>query len=422
MSFPSEPVPDPHSAWLKALEEPCSERCTLYMHIPFCKSRCLFCPFYMGAGSREKMSAYVSLLKRELETASERPRIASRKINAVYFGGGTPTDMEPEDFKTLLSVLRNSFNLTNDCEITVEGRLDGFSEDKMLACVDGGVNRFSIGVQTFDTEIRRSLGRSLDCQQTIAGLRKLVSLNQASVVIDLLYGLPGQTMDTWLEDQRIVSDEVNISGLDHYRMNVHPRLPLSRALEEGKIPPLPDENSIFELYMAGEEVMECLGALRLSIKHYAFEYRERNANNEISGWKNDCLPFGVHAGGRLGGFSFHQTDDLETYRQKVETGLKPIDRAGRLPRDHKVCSELAGQISRQRSINIEKAALLDPVYSEKIREKTSPLLLNWLDGYLLYPGHLGWLKLSGEAMFRHKNLASELMEKVAEAYENDKNQ
>ena len=239
-------------------------------------------------------------------------------------------------------------------------------------------------------------------------------------MIDLLYGLPGQTMESWVEDQRIIFQDVPISGLDHYKLNVHPRLPLFGALERGKLPPCPDEERTYEMYREGEDIMRDCGAVRLSIKHYALDYRERNANNDVSGRKNVCLPFGVHAGGRVGRFTFRQTDDLDFYRERVLAGIKPLSYAGKLPPDHSVNSVLKGQISRQRGVNLPQATEADPAMTELIAESCKPLLDKWLDLELVYPARMDWLRLSSRFMFLHKKLAPELMEKVAEAYKNKK--
>ena len=416
MGFPSEAQPEPGTAWKTTLENTGSGQRTLYIHIPFCKTRCLFCPFYMGSANEAEMTAYADLLLRELRDASNIPELREYPINAVYFGGGTPSNLSPNDAERILKLLHSSYKLANDCEITMEGRIAGFTDDTVKACLDNGVNRFSIGVQTFNTKLRKMVGRTSEQKEVIDFLNKLTAFNQASVVIDLLYGLPGQTMDDWVKDQRIVLEETAISGLDHYKLNVHPRLPLQQVIEKGKIPPCPDDDLCYKMYREGEEIMNDYGAVRLSIKHYALEYRERNANNDIAGRKNICFPFGVHAGGRVGNFSFRQTDDLKLYRKMVEQGIKPLSYAGKLPPDYAVNSVLAGQISRQRGINLRLATNGDEILTNRIYEVCEPLINDWMKLGLLSPGRMGWYRLSSYAMFAHKKLVPELMEKVAEAY------
>ncbi len=416
MSFPSAKQANPQKAWLEAVISESSDReRTLYIHIPFCKTRCPFCPFYMGSGSREEIKSYVRLLVKELEDSSANG-LHDMLVSAVYFGGGTPSELKPDDFEAILSTVKRCYRLSNDCEITVEGRISGFSEDKMKSCVDNGVNRFSIGVQTFDTELRRSIGRHASREEVMETLGKLASFKQAAVVVDLLYGLPGQTVEQWSEDLRTVVNELHISGLDHYHFNLHPGLPINALIESGKLPPCPDSKTRFEMFKLGEDVMADTGATRLSVKHFALDWRERNSNNDIAVRKRPCLPFGAHAMGRLGRGIFRQVDDLKTYAALVEDGRKPLEYAGEVPADYEVCSEIAGQISKRRAINIQKAAAVDPTREKAIIARCAPILLCWLDEEFLVRGQFGWMRLTSEALFKHRDFAAELMEAVAEVY------
>jgi oxygen-independent coproporphyrinogen-3 oxidase len=415
MGYPSLPAGDPHEAWARALELENDSLRSIYIHIPFCRSRCLFCPFYMRKGSRTEIRDYVSLLLRELMDAADSG-LGRLPVNSVYFGGGTPTDLEPEDFEMILGLLRKKYRLANDCEITVEGRITGFSDDKLAACADGGVNRFSIGVQTFDTALRRSVGRVEDKETLVKGLERIASKSQAAVVIDMLYGIPGQTMKSWTEDQRVVLEETGISGFDHYNLNIHRGLPLEAAINSGKLPPYPSAAERFEMCKEGERIMAAAGAVRLSIKHFALDCRERNMHNDIAGRKHCCLPFGAHSGGRLGGFTFHQTDDLNEYRRMVEAGKKPLDRAGIMPPDHNVCSELAGQISRRMGVNTALAGAADPPMASKIIRALEPVVEKQVQDGRLLPGSGGWMRLSAYARFTHRTVAAELMEAAAAAW------
>ena len=409
---------DPQTLWKNSVEKVDPGLATIYIHFPFCRSRCVFCPFYFGMTDLGGAKEYVRLLKKEIaETAVTG--LSQVPVNAVYFGGGTPTDMDAGDLAALLSLVRKSYNLTNDCEITIEGRVSGFSEDKMQACVDHGANRFSIGVQTFDTKLRQSLGRKADKKTVISTLEKLISFNQAAVVLDLLYGLPGQTMDSWLEDQRIVLEDVPVSGLDHYLLTVHPELPLEKALAGHNLPRCPDEEQAYEMYRVGEEIMRDCGAARISIKHYALSYRERNANNDISGLKKICIPFGMHAGGRINACRFRQTDDPGFYQTMVEQGCKPLNQAGIMLPGHQLCGVLRYQISRLRGINMQLALREDAAMAELVTEHCKPLLDSWLEQGLLYPARMNWLRLSSRAMFMHKKLVPKLMEKIMAAYNNN---
>ncbi len=417
MSFPSESLPCTLSAWDEAsASPPGSDFLAAYIHIPFCRSRCLFCPFYYGSASDLEKEEYVNALLKEIELYKASP-LSDRIVNAVYFGGGSPGDLKPSQIIKLVKSLRSSLRLSNDCEITLESRLSSISDDLISAASDCGINRVSLGVQTFDTALRRSLGRSSDKTAVISALQRLLKVNQFAVVIDLLYGLPGQTMELWKEDIRIVLEELRIAGLDMYELGVHGEMPLMNAIEAGKLPSLPDKNLRYEMYKAGEDIMEQNGAVRLSIKHFSFNCRERNMYNEISNCKSDCIPFGMRAGGRLGNFAFRQVPDMKSYLDAVYAGKKPLAYAGRNPADFRFAALLAGQISRRRLIDIDEALRLAEVpCPDKIREAVKPLVAEWLENSWLLPSGNSSYRLSPYALFDHKRLAPLLFEAAASAY------
>ena len=179
-----------------------SKRRTAYVHIPFCRSHCRFCGFYMYKLEPDSSRTYTHALLHEISRAAELPAVREQPIHAVYFGGGTPTDLEPEDLEQLLQGVRKHLPLANDCEITMEGRVDKFTDAKIDACIRGGANRFSLGVQTFNTKVRRRMGRRATREEVLELLAKLCDRNQAAVVIDLIYGFPDQSMDIWEADVR----------------------------------------------------------------------------------------------------------------------------------------------------------------------------------------------------------------------------
>lgn len=416
MGFFSEPVENPAEAWREALAADSLSPRTLYIHIPFCRSRCLFCPFYLGPAGPGEIEEYLRLLKCELERWAEE---AGRfPVNAVYFGGGTPSDLTGGQMASILDVLHRRYRLAADCEITVEGRIDGLDAEKARILAAHGVNRLSVGVQTFDTKLRRSLGRQSSRETILARLEELAGLNEFAVVIDLLYGLPGQTLDDVRSDLDTIFSSTRLSGLDLYRLRVGETLPLAKAIEAGKLPPAPGEEESFEMFLLGVERMRAEGAARLSPLHFAFDPRERNMNNTVSSSKNVCLPFGMKAGGRLAGFRFSQHTGLDEYRRMVEAGEKPLASAGAYPPDFPACGVLSGQIYRQMRIYPDRVAAAAP---ETVREAVRRNLVReaekWCGTGHLVPGNDGAFTMTELANFSHRSMAAELMARIAEAFE-----
>lgn len=415
MGFPSEKQENPLMAWADAVSSDAGGRRTLYLHIPFCRSRCSFCSFYFGPATDGERADYVRLLARELDFWSNQ--IQPYPINAVYFGGGTPSDLAPQEMELLLSILRTRYPLANDCEITLESRLNGLTDEKIDAAIANGVNRFSLGVQTFDTLLRRRLGRVSDQETVLETLARLTARNQASVAVDLLYGLPGQTVKLLSSDLETLL-QTGVSGLSFYRLNVHSSSILARQIAQGVMPQIPTEEEIYEFYELAEERLDGAGAKRLSFKHFSFDPRERNLSNETSAWKVTCLPFGLNAGGRLGVYQFKQTGSLAEYSMRVKANEKPLIRAGKLPPDHPVAFRLAGQLNGRMMIDPDfTAAAAPPELRRKIYDVLSAQLSELLREELIVATTCKNWKLTRRGRFYCYSIAARLMEEIAKCWE-----
>ena len=222
------------------LAEPRTGKTVAYIHVPFCETHCLYCGFYNKAYREDESRIYADALIQELRLWRGRPGQDAGPVHAVYMGGGTPTALQADDLRRILKEVRAVLPLANDCEITVEGRLSNFGPDKMEACFEGGANRFSLGVQSFDTEIRQAMGRVSDRDTLIRQLQLLQSYDQAAVIVDLIYGFPMQTMERWLADIA-TAQSLKLDGADCYQLNVYRNTPLAKAIESGR---LPDRKSV----------------------------------------------------------------------------------------------------------------------------------------------------------------------------------
>lgn len=171
----------------------------LYLHIPFCNLRCSYCSFYRNHFEAEQVEEYVQALLAELDFLQLQGVFAKQRPEAVFFGGGTPSVLNPAQISALLNKIHSVAKLADDCEVTFESSIYDLSADKLAACIDGGVNRFSFGVQAFDTHLRRSLGR-LNAKEEVTGKLEEVAAKGVKVIIDLIYGLNGQTQAMLLND------------------------------------------------------------------------------------------------------------------------------------------------------------------------------------------------------------------------------
>ena len=172
------------------MQPPLSGRLALYVHIPFCESKCPYCDFNTYAGIEPLMPSYVSALAREIEQWGawlDRPTLAS-----VFFGGGTPSYLPPNDLQRLMETIRTAFLLPDEAEATLEANPGDCTSDRLLAMHDAGFNRISIGVQSFDDAELTMLGRRHDAERAAQAVRDARSAGFDNVSIDLMFGLPDQ--------------------------------------------------------------------------------------------------------------------------------------------------------------------------------------------------------------------------------------
>ncbi len=302
---------------LEALTNPGerSGRC-LYIHVPFCRVRCTYCNFFQYASSKSLIANYFQALTTEMKRKSVFEWTQSYPFQAVYVGGGTPTDLSAEQLKLLGQLIRQYFPLTPDCEITLEGRVNRFDESKFESALEGGFNRFSFGVQSFDSKVRRSAKRLDDGDEVMNTLQKLVRYNAAPIVIDLLYGLPHQTLDIWQNDLKAYL-ESGVDGVDLYQLIEMQNLPMARLVEQGKLPSSASTTTKAAMYEMGVRFMAEHHQRRLSVNHWASGNRERSIYNSLAKTNAQVLPIGAGAGGNFNGINTMQHRDLDAYIQAI---------------------------------------------------------------------------------------------------------
>jgi anaerobilin synthase len=294
----------------------------LYLHIPFCATHCTFCGFYQNRYQEESCALYTDALLREIEQEADSVLHQSAPIHAVYFGGGTPSALSAHDLARIITTLRERLPLAPDCEITIEGRVLNFDDDRIDACLDAGANRFSIGIQSFNSKIRKKMARTSDGPTAIAFMEKLVRRDRAAVVCDLLFGLPDQDAALWGQDLAIAGD-IGLDGVDLYALNLLPNTALAKAVENGRTTiPSPAERR--DLYLQGHEFMERAGWRCISNSHWARTTRERNLYNLLIKQGADCLALGSGAGGSVNGYSWMVERNLDAWHAAVEAGQKPL--------------------------------------------------------------------------------------------------
>lgn len=383
-----------------------NNRTAAYIHVPFCETHCLYCGFYNQPYRKEQSKIYTDTLIKEIKLWENTTAFKSKPINALYFGGGTPTALEVEDISRLLTYIRNTFPLANDCEITMEGRISNMTRDKVEAYLQGGVNRFSLGVQSFNTDLRRSMGRRSDRDTIIERINMIKEYNQAAVVLDLIYGFPNQTMDIWEDDIKL-AQSLEIDGFDCYQLNVFPNTPLGKRIADGSMNPALNVKEKTELFIKSVELMQKALYTRISVNHWQRTTRERNIYNRLARGYASCLSFGAGAGGNINGYSYMILRDYQGYLAAVKNGVKPIMGISIPGENYSMYKE----ISEYFETGYLDLAYLENKYNLPLTDICSRLLSQWENaGVIKYENNKIILTLAGQFWF--VNLSQLLQEYI----------
>lgn len=316
-------------AWAKAMAETAdgTRRHAIYVHIPFCQTKCIYCGFYQNASKQETEDRYIDCLLAEMERERGSRQMETAKIDAVFFGGGTPTSLSAKNAARLLSSVQAYFRLAEDAEVTMEGRIHDLVPEKIETWLANGVNRISLGVQSFDTETRRRVGR-IDAKEEVLRRLELLRRYDVTIICDLIYGLPGQTREIWMEDVRTLLT-APVDGMDLYQLNVFQGGDLARALQAGRVPACADIGGQADYYAEARDFLLQAGFERLSLCHWRRSARERSRYNTLAKTGAVVHPYGCGAGGNVAGLAFMQEREIAPYEAAVRAGKKPVMMMGR---------------------------------------------------------------------------------------------
>ena len=279
----------------------------LYIHIPFCKAKCAYCDFYSLAHSEEKMDAYMAALLRHLEEVA--PRAAGMQVDTVYFGGGTPSYLGAARLCRILQTVLRLYDVARDAEITLEANPDSAGDWKELRKLRrAGFNRLSLGVQSTDDALLRRIGRVHtyeQVQQAVMAARKAKFTNLS---LDLIYGLPGQTMEDW---QRTLADAVAL-GPEHlscYGLKLEEGTPL---WQQRQTLTLPDDDAQADMYLYTVAALGEMGYEQYEISNFAKSGKESRHN--LKYWRmEEYAGFGPGAHSDFGGVRYGYVRDIDSY-------------------------------------------------------------------------------------------------------------
>ena len=279
----------------------------LYIHVPFCKSKCGYCDFNSYAGKEQRAEAYFSALKKEIKAASED----DVAVDTIYFGGGTPTFVSPRYIAETIETAKEYFEQSSNVEITVEcnpGTID-FKGLKELR--SAGVNRLSIGLQSADNGCLGALGRIHSFEDFLQCFDAARRAGFENISLDLMYGLPEQTMKEWMHTLSCAV-EVGAEHISCYSLKIEEGTPFAKKELQ-----LPDDDAVADMYDACVEFLRREGYARYEISNFSKPGFESRHN--LKYWEcKDFLGFGAGAFSSVKGVRFSNVAEIEEYINCVE--------------------------------------------------------------------------------------------------------
>lgn len=297
----------------------------LYIHIPFCKKKCLYCDFVSRADcSAELQERYTGALLRELDALGKR--FSDKTVSTVFIGGGTPSVMPSGAIARILAAAKNAFHILPDAEITAESNPNTLSEGKLEEFLTAGINRLSLGVQSANDLLLKRIGRIHSFQEAEETYKAARRAGFSNINIDIMYGLPGQDFEDHLKTIDIIAG-LAPEHISAYSLILEENTPLYDMVERGNIA-LPDEDEEFDMHARGITQLIGHGYERYEVSNYAKPgfYCRHNLNYWANG---EYIGAGVaaHSAYRENGLwtRHSNTSSVDEYIQKAEESASPIE-------------------------------------------------------------------------------------------------
>lgn len=308
-----------------------------YIHIPFCRRRCLYCAFYsQPLGTSPVPDSFVKTLSREIalyaqhkelwakKDASSCPASDSSRITSIFFGGGTPSLLQPADIAAILDAVAASFSIAEDCEISMEANPDSLAgKEQVKALASAGINRLSLGVQSMEDAELAMLGRVHNVSQVYAACSAIHTAGIPSLNLDLMWGLPGQSKEGWLSTLEKAL-QLSPDHLSCYALTLELGTPLAAKVSKGELV-LPNEDETEAMYLEGAELLESAGIFQYEISNYA--KKGHQCRHNLGYWhQDDYLGVGPSAVSTAAGTRLTAPADYALWEKAVQAGELPAAR------------------------------------------------------------------------------------------------
>ncbi|GAA0341013.1 radical SAM family heme chaperone HemW [Bacillus carboniphilus] len=347
-----------------------------YIHIPFCHQICHYCDFNKFFIQGQPVEAYLDSLEKEMELVLKQYPV-NQPLKTIYVGGGTPTSLNPNQLKRLLEIIQIHLPHSQDYEYTFEANPEDLVESKLSLLKDFGVNRLSIGVQTFDDVVLKEIGRTHRKEEVLSGIRTAQEVGFENMSIDLMYSLPKQTLES-VKDSVDTALELQIPHLSLYSLIVEPKTVFYNQMKKGKLS-LPSQDLEADMYDYIIETLFENNYNQYEISNFAKKGFESRHN--LTYWDNESYyGFGAGAHSYLGGTRRGNFGPLKKYMSKIEEGDFPVLEETPLSRKEQMEEELFLGLRKTKGVSLSRfeqryGENLLSVYKESINELTEKELV-----------------------------------------------
>ncbi len=290
----------------------------IYIHIPFCKKACHYCNFHFSTSLTGKAGIMAAIE----EEAQLRKGYLSEKVETVYIGGGTPSLLTLAELQSILTRLRKTFIITTDAEITIETNPDDITEEKLWGWKEAGINRLSIGIQSFFEEDLQWMNRAHNAEQAKQSIELAQKNGFQNITIDLIYGAPGLTDENWLHNINTAL-ALQIPHLSCYALTVEPKTALSKKIETGQLPDVDTDTQARQFAMLVSRLQQ-VGFEQYEISNFALPgYRSKHNSSYWQG--KPYLGLGPSAHSFNGSSRQWNIANNALYQQAIEQGTIPFE-------------------------------------------------------------------------------------------------
>ncbi len=299
------------------------ETASLYLHIPFCHTRCYYCDFNTYAGMLPVREPYVRALLTEIELAGKMAQLADntpRRSRTIFFGGGTPSLLSVQQMQRLLQACSTAFAVDADAEITLEANPGTLTQEQLVGLRAAGFNRLSMGAQSFDAGLLKALGRIHTPDEITQAVTYARAAGFTSINLDFMFGLPQQTIQQWQETLKQAL-ELRPEHFSLYSLIIEEGTPFYDWTHEGSITP-GDEDLCADMYEYADDLLQQAGYINYEISNWALP--GHHSRHNLTYWQN--LPYigmGAGAYSYFGNRRFSNERDPLTYNKILKTGRIP---------------------------------------------------------------------------------------------------